>query len=388
MKEKFVAYFGHHRPVKKYFSPGRVNLIGEHIDYNGGFVFPAAINLGTYGLVSVNDDDTFRFVSLNFEDQGIITRKLNDLAYKDSDGWANYAKGVIATLHQRGYHIPYGFDLLVDGDLPTASGLSSSASLEVLVAFIANDLYDLNLSRKTLALLAQSVENDYMHMHCGIMDQLVIACGKKDKALLMNTATLDIVYANANFEGYQWIIMNTNYQRKTTESKYNERRKECEDALAIIKKYRDVDYLCDLSIETLEDLKPYITDQILYRRAKHAVTEQARTIAAKQALNQNKPLIFGDLLNQSHASLKDDFEVTGLHLDTLVASALEHHAIGARVTGAGFGGCAIALVRNKDLLSFEQHVGASYEKITGLKASFYLVTFEHGVGGLSHEMLY
>jgi len=380
LKEEFNQIFGCLAlDAKTYFSPGRVNLIGEHIDYNGGLVFPAAINLGTYGVVHPRNDSTFRFFSLNFIEDGVIQVEINQLDYDQKHNWANYPKGIIFELISRNFKIPQGFDLLIYGTLPTASGLSSSASLELLTAWIANDLYQLNLSREYLALLSQHVENIYMGMHCGIMDQLVIAKGIKNRALLMNTATLETIDVPAKFKGYEWVIMNTNYKRKTTDSKYNERRSECEKALNLIREYKKIDYLCELNENELLELKPYFNDEKIYNRAMHAVTEQMRTILSQHAMEQNDPLLFAKLLNESHESLQHNYEVTGFQLDTIVSLARKHGAIGSRVTGAGFGGCAIALVPSEVLGDFHLLVGKDYFMLTGLKAEFYNITFENGV---------
>lgn len=379
MFKAFENIYNHNDMIRVFFSPGRVNIIGEHIDYNGGLVFPAAISIGTYGAIRSRTDHVIRLYSSQFVDQGIVYTDLNNLSYHQKDGWANYAKGILNLLKKRGYEISFGFDLYIEGNLPTASGLSSSASLEVLVAYIANELYNLKLSRIDLALLAQEVENDYMGMHCGIMDQLIIACGIKDKALLMNTATLEMETSNAIFPHYQWVIMNTNYQRKTTESKYNERVYECNLGLEILKEKYDIKYLCELNVSDLPDVRKMIEDGIIYQRVKHAVTEQDRTIQSKDMMAKGDVLGFARLLNESHQSLKADYQVTGFHLDTLVEAALNHGAIGARVTGAGFGGCAIALVESKKVLSFRQQVSQIYKDLTGLDAQFYEVTFENGV---------
>ncbi len=380
IKEKFQGIYGYLTPdAMTYFSPGRVNLIGEHIDYNGGLVFPAAIDLGTYGVVESRRDLIFRFYSLNFIEDGIIEVDLNQLSYDQKHSWANYAKGVINELITRGFPIHHGFDLFVYGTLPTASGLSSSASLELLIAYICNNIYNLNLSREYLALLAQHVESSYMGMHCGIMDQLVIAKGLKNFALLMNTATLETTAVPASFDGYEWVILNTNYPRKTTDSKYNERRKECEDALSIIREYKKIDFLCELNENELIELKDKFINSKIYSRAMHVVTEQARTIKSKKAMENNDPITFAELLNASHESLKNDYEVTGFQLDALVSSARKFGAIGARVTGAGFGGCAIALVPKKNLGQFHKLVGEDYFNKTGQKASFYDVKFVNGV---------
>jgi galactokinase len=386
MKERllqsFESVFGNQEQAKVFYAPGRVNLIGEHIDYNGGFVFPAAISLGTYGVARLRSDETIRLYSENYPDNGIIEVNLRDMEYQYNHGWANYAKGIITFLLSEGRKLPVGFDLYVSGNLPTASGLSSSASLEVLVAYIANDLYQLNISRVDIALMAQRVENEYMGMHCGIMDQLIIACGIKNKALLMNTATLHMEPYDATFDGYQFIIMNTNYARKTTDSKYNERVAECAEAKNVLKKSLNFNHLCELKPDLLPTIQSLISSDVIYRRVKHVITEQARTIDSVKAMTQNDAKWFGKLLNQSHESLKDDYEVTGVHLDTLVTSAIRHGAIGARVTGAGFGGCAIALVKNEFVETMKQSVSTDYRKITGLEATFYEVNFTDGVGGI------
>ena len=375
----FRSMFDNQGKVRLFFSPGRINLIGEHIDYNGGLVFPAAISLGTYGVIARRDDQQCRFYSANFKEQGMTITLLNDLGYNKNHGWANYAKGIVYELIQRGYSIPFGFDLYVEGNLPPQSGLSSSASLEVLVGFIANECYQLGLSRVDIALLGQHVENHYMGMHCGIMDQLIIACGVKDHGLLMNTDTLEMTKANAFFSGYRWLIMNTNYPRKTTDSKYNERVKECSQALTIIKTKKDIRHLCELDVSDLSWIQPMIQDHDVFKRVRHVVTEQFRTMNAKLAMESHDAKTFASLLDQSHQSLKNDYEVTGLYLDTLVDEAKNAGAFGARVTGAGFGGCAIALVPEKMVEQVIVQVGDAYIAKTSLVPSFYQVDFEDGV---------
>ena len=366
-------------PERNYFSPGRLNLIGEHIDYNGGLVLPAAINLGIYAAVKTNADLSVRFASMNFPKNGIVQLNLNDLSYKEEDGWTNYAKGALLYFKEHGYSIHHGFDMAVFGTLPVASGLSSSASLLILMVYVICDLFDIKQSRTEMALIAQHVENNYMGMHCGIMDQLIIANGVQKKALLMNTATLETNPVDADFEGYTWVIMNTNYQRKTTDSKYNERVAECKAGLKYIKKEKKINYLCELTVNEFNKLKHLIPDETILRRVRHVVSEQKRVLDAKKALEHHDAIWFGKLLNESHQSLKDDYEVTGLHLDTLVHEALRAKAIGARVTGAGFGGCAIALVPNQRVLDFIRIVGINYYGITQLNADFYLVEFVDGV---------
>lgn len=367
------------KPERLYYSPGRVNLIGEHIDYNGGLVFPAAISIGTYAAIKTRHDQTIRFYSSNFKDQGIVICHLSDLSYQSTHGWVNYAKGIIQTLIDRGYPITNGMDILVEGNLPPASGLSSSASLEVLIGFIFDDVFSLGISRENIALIGQHVENNYMGMHCGIMDQLIIAKGVSNKALIMNTKTLETKPVNATFEGYTWVIMNTNYKRKNTDSKYNERVAECQTVLKKVNHKLNVQTLCEITPNQYESLQYLIEDPVLVKRFKHVVTEQARVIEAEKRMAAMDAIGFGALLNASHTSLKNDYEVTGLHLDVLVEGAMKAGSIGARVTGAGFGGCAIALVPNAYLPSFESSVRSFYIQNTGLVPAFYDVEFTDGV---------
>jgi galactokinase len=385
LKNSFLDIFNTN-PKYYYFSPGRVNLIGEHIDYNGGNVLPAAINLGTYGVLSQRDDHYIQLYSDNFKDAGIIKTSIFDLSYKNEDSWANYVKGVIAYFNESEKVINRGFNLYIKGTLPPQSGLSSSASLLVLIVYIINDLYKLELSKTKIALIAQAVENNYMHMHCGIMDQLIIAKGIKDKALFMDTKTYETVAVNAFLKGFSWVIMNSNYQRKTTDSKYNERVSECQKVLSIIQNYVSIKYLCDLSIDQFNELKYHVTNDTLLRRLRHTVTEQSRVITAKEALKTQDANLFAKLLNESHESLKNDYEVTGKYLDALVESALKSGAIGARVTGAGFGGCAIALVPNEKLEFFDTQTAIYYKQKTGIEASFYHVSFVDGVHRIEDQI--
>lgn len=378
LKTAFLKHYGY-QPKHLYYSPGRVNLIGEHIDYNGGLVFPAAISIGTYAAVCQRTDQTIRFYSSNFASLGTISVNLNDLSYQESDGWTNYAKGIFQYILKQGYQIPFGMDFLIEGTLPPASGLSSSASLEVLIGYVISDLYNLGISREDIALIGQAIENNYMGMHCGIMDQLIIAKGINQKALIMDTKTRKTTAVNATFESYTWVIMNTNYKRKNTDSKYNERVKECQTVLKRIQPLVKVETLCEIKPEALNLLKEAIHDEILYKRFRHVVTEQARVVEAKNCMAKHDAIGFGKLLNASHESLKNDYEVTGIHLDALVNGAHLAGAIGARVTGAGFGGCAIALVPNERIFQFESLVKDYYKKQTGLEATFYDVVFVDGV---------
>ena len=369
----------HQIPDAIYFSPGRVNIIGEHIDYNGGLVLPAAISLGTYGVIRLREDNNIRVFSTNFKDLGIINVSIDDLSYKSEDHYVNYIKGVFALCKKKHDQINFGMDIYIHGTLPPQSGLSSSASLLVLIVFILSDVFKLKLSKTDIALYAKDVENNYMQMHCGIMDQLIIAKGIKHKALLMNTSTLETNPINAFINGYSWVIMNSHYERKTTESKYNERVKECQDALNIVKTLKKVHDLCELSINDYNDIEHLLNNSVLKNRTRHVVTEQQRVLETIQVLKNQDAQRMGELLNASHQSLKVDYEVTGFHLDMLQEGALLSGAIGARVTGAGFGGCAIALVKTELLETFDQLTDAYYYEKTKLHASFYHVEFVDGV---------
>lgn len=363
-----------------FFSPGRVNLIGEHIDYNGGLVFPCAITLGTYALVSLREDDNFAVYSENFKDLGILNISMDDLEYRKEDNWTNYLKAVLKFLLEAGHEIPHGLNILVYGNIPNGSGLSSSASLEILISKVFSTIYDLELQPTEMALLGKKVENEYMGVSSGIMDQFAIALGKENSALLLNCSTQEFEHIPFVLDGYQIVIMNTNKRRELVDSKYNERFNECTQSLAILKEtYPHIEAICDLGEKELATLDKVITDPILYKRTKHAISENLRVIAATKALENNDLVTFGKLLNASHASLRDDYEVTGKELDTLVEAALaEDGTLGARMTGAGFGGCAIAIVKIESVNDFMAHVGAKYKEVIGYDATFYIASIGNG----------
>ena len=325
MKEKiykrFQEIFGAEGEIGVYFAPGRVNLIGEHTDYNGGHVFPCALTIGTYGAVRKRNDNKLRFYSMNFEHLNVIESSLDDLTPRKNAGWTNYPKGVMWALREKGYEIPCGIDLMLFGNIPNGSGLSSSASVEVLTGYILNDLFDLGISNQDLALLGQFSENNFNGVNCGIMDQFAIAMGKKDHAIFLDTADLSFEYAPIKLEGAKIVISCSNKKRGLGDSKYNERRAECEEALEEIRQKVKVDSLGDLSEEQFEEVRDAIKDATRQKRAKHAVYENQRTIKAVQALKANDIELFGKLMNASHVSLRDDYEVTGIELDTLVEEA-------------------------------------------------------------------
>ncbi|MGO2696063.1 galactokinase [Bavariicoccus seileri] len=362
-----------------YFAPGRINLIGEHTDYNGGNVFPCAISFGTYALFRKREDDLVTVYSENFPAKGVITFSLSDLDYDKADNWANYPKGMVKYLTEAAKPLSSGFDMVVYGNIPNGAGLSSSASIELLTGVAINDAYDLGVDRIQLIKLGQKVENDFIGVNSGIMDQFAVGMGQKDTAILLDCHTLDYELVPIKLKYYCIIIMNTNKRRELADSKYNERRSECEEALKRLQTKLSISSLGDLDIPTFEANRDLIHDDILEKRAKHAVYENQRTLKAKDALKKNDLTAFGQLMDESHDSLKNDYEVTGKELDTLVAVARRQPGVlGARMTGAGFGGCAIALVKEANTADFEAKVGEAYQDEIGYEATFYPAHIETG----------
>ncbi|SDZ97949.1 galactokinase [Thalassobacillus cyri] len=361
-----------------FFAPGRVNLIGEHTDYNGGHVFPCALSVGTYAAARKREDQKLRFYSMNFEDQGIIETDLESLAYDESHDWANYPKGVIDVFRKAGWDISSGVDIAFCGNIPNGAGLSSSASIELVTAVILKDLFSLSVDMVTAVLLAQKAENEFVGVNCGIMDQFAIGLGKADHALLLNCDTLDYKETPIELKDYTLIIANTNKRRGLAGSAYNERRSQCEQAVKELNQELNIQTLGELTKEAFEENKHLIEDPVVQRRAKHAVYENQRTLEAYEKLRQGDIDGFGTLMNQSHISLRDDYEVTGKELDTLVESAWNEGAIGARMTGAGFGGCTINIVNQNQVKDFIARVGRVYKKETGLTADFYVVEIGNG----------
>ncbi|PEL85829.1 galactokinase [Bacillus wiedmannii] len=375
---KFSEIFGD-QETTQYFSPGRINLIGEHTDYNGGYVFPASITYGTYGVARRREDDRVLVYSTNFEKLGVIGFTVNELNYDRNDNWENYVKGVILTLKEAGHKIDSGFELLVEGTIPNGAGLSSSASLELLVGVVLEDLFNLDVTRLELVKMGKKVENEFIGVNSGIMDQFAIGFGEEDKAILLDTNTLEYEMVPVVLNDYAIVIMNTNKRRELADSKYNERRAECEEALACLQTKLEIKTLGELSKAEFDANQNLIGDETLIKRAKHAVYENERTKKAKEALTANDLEEFGKLLNASHASLRDDYEVTGLELDTLVATAQKQEGVlGARMTGAGFGGCAIALVKESKVHAFKNNVYDEYLKFVGYAPVFYVAHIGSG----------
>ena len=377
--QKFNELFGKGDDDRVYFAPGRVNLIGEHTDYNGGHVFPCALTIGTYAVARKREDNKLRFFSMNFEEIGVIESSLDDLKpYKEAD-WTNYPKGVMWAFAEKGMKIDKGLDILLYGNIPNGSGLSSSASVEVLTGFILRDLFGFDVTNQDLALIGQFSENKFNGVNCGIMDQFAIAMGKKDNAIFLDTATLKFEYAPIKLENAKIVISCSNKKRGLGDSKYNERRSECEQALAEIQQYIGIETLGDLTEEQFEMYKTSIKDEDRQKRAKHAVYENQRTIKAVEALKRNDVSEFGKLMIASHDSLRDDYEVTGIELDTLVEEALKiDGVIGSRMTGAGFGGCTVSIVKDDAVDEFIEKVGKAYEAKIGYAADFYVVEIGDG----------
>lgn len=362
-----------------FFAPGRINLIGEHTDYNGGHVFPCAITLGTYAAVSFNDGNKCSLYSMNFEDLGVINVDLDDLAYKKEHNWTNYIKGMIKELKSQGYIIDAGMDILFYGEIPNGAGLSSSASIELVTGVLLKEMFNLDIEMIDLIKTGKAVENNYIGVNSGIMDQFAIGMGKKNCAILLDCNTLKYSYAPVKLDDYNIIIMNTNKRRELADSKYNERRSECEKALEILKKELNINSLGELDAETFEKYKHLIKDEVILKRAKHAVYENIRTVKALEELNKGNLETFGKLINESHISLKNDYEVTGKELDTLAETAWKQEGIlGARMTGAGFGGCAIAIVKKASTDKFIKNVGETYLKEIGYNADFYIANIGDG----------
>ncbi len=376
---EFSEVFGNEGDIRAFFAPGRVNLIGEHTDYNGGHVFPCALTIGTYGAVRKRTDRKLRFYSGNFTDKGIIEGSLDELVKTDEAGWTNYAKAVIWAFGQKGYTVDQGFDFYCRGTIPNSSGLSSSASLEILVSKILITLYGFDVDMVQASVISQLAENKFVGVNCGIMDQFAIAMGKKDSATFLDTSNLAYQYVPVKLDGIKIVIGNTNKKRGLGDSKYNERRSECEEALAELQTVSDIISLGALTGNRFEELADAIKSPVRVKRARHAVYENERTVKAVEALNANDIQAFGELMNQSHISLRDDYEVTGKELDTLVAAAWKQEGvIGARMTGAGFGGCTVSLVKEENVDAFIKNVGDEYKEKIGYAADFYVVDIGDG----------
>uniref|UniRef100_UPI003EBCD7E4 galactokinase n=1 Tax=Bacillus maqinnsis TaxID=3229854 RepID=UPI003EBCD7E4 len=383
LRAAFHQQFGNRGPLRYFFAPGRVNLIGEHTDYNGGHVFPCALTLGTYAACAKRSDGLVRMYSLNFEEEGVKEVDLSEIAYEESDGWANYPKGVFSKFAEGGMNVKEGFDIVYFGNIPNGAGLSSSASIELVTAVLIDEWYSFGVSNVDLALLAQRAENEFIGVNCGIMDQFSISLGKENHAILLKCDTLSYEYSPFRQDGLSLVIANTNKKRTLADSKYNERRAECQSALDDLRKELDIAHLCELTADELQQHAHLIQDTTNLKRARHAVTENERTLKAVNFLKDDKIEELGALMKASHLSLKNDYEVTGLELDALAEAAWRHPGtIGSRMTGAGFGGCTVSIVKDELLDSFIEETGAIYYEKTGIQASFYIT----GIGDGAREI--
>ena len=378
-REKFAAAQTH-----AYFSPGRVNLIGEHTDYNGGHVFPCAISLGTYALVAPRTDGISRLYSMNLPEQGVVQFPMHGAVKSDAYGWANYPIGVVRVMEDAGHRAAHGFDIVLYGTLPNGAGLSSSASIEVLMAVILNDELNLGIDMVELVKFSQKAENEFVGMNCGIMDQFAVGMGKKDCAILLDCNTLSYRYSKLALNGCSIVITNTNKTHSLVTSAYNERRAQCESALKALQKVKPIKALGELTNAEFDAIASAIPDPVERRRARHAVYENNRTLEAVKALEANDVKRFGALMNASHVSLRDDYEVTGPELDTLAELAWQQNGVlGSRMTGGGFAGCTVSIVRDAAIPAFEKNVGDAYTAKIGYAPSFYVANIADGARRLS-----
>lgn len=388
MKKKlfdmFAELFGDSEGARFYFSPGRVNLIGEHTDYNGGHVFPCALTLGTYGAARKREDNKIHFYSMNLNSFGVVEASLDDLTNKKEYNWANYPLGVVWAFKEKGHTITSGFDMVIWGNIPNGSGLSSSASLEVLTGVILTDLFKIkDLSMTDLALIGQYSENNFNGCNCGIMDQFAVAMGKKDHAIFLDTSDLSYEYAPCVLDGAKIVITNSKVKHSLVDSAYNDRRNECAAALKALQSELDIQALGDLTPEEFEAHKSLIKDEIQLQRAKHAVYENQRTIDAVTALKAGDIESFGKLMNQSHISLRDDYDVSCEEIDILVDLAWKIPGVlGSRITGGGFGGCTVSIVKDESVDTFIETIGKTYLEKVGHEAEFYTVDIGDGASRL------
>ncbi|MCI9379973.1 MAG: galactokinase [Dorea sp.] len=385
MKERLIQQFQElfkgEGEIRSYFAPGRVNLIGEHTDYNGGHVFPCALTLGTYGIVRNREDRKLRFYSANFEKLGVIETSLDELVPDPKANWTNYPKGVMWAFEKRGYKLTHGLDILIYGNIPNGSGLSSSASLEVLTGVILKDTFGFDVSMVDIALIGQDSENNFNGCNCGIMDQFASAMGKKDHAIFLDTNTLHYEYAPVILKDAKIVITNSKVKHSLVDSAYNDRRTECETALKELQTVTDIKSLGELTEEEYEAHKDAIKDAVRQKRAKHAVYENQRAVRAVEALKNQDVELFGRLMNASHESLRYDYEVSCEEIDILVdlAQAMPG-VIGSRITGGGFGGCTVSIVKNDAVDQFISEIGKTYQEKVGHEAEFYVVDIGDGAG--------
>ena len=384
ISEFVKIYGGSASDIQIYSSPARINIIGEHIDYNGGKVFPAAINKYLYVAIRKRQDSKVVYNDVRFP--GTFEFDINEnFVFDKKNDYANYLNGILSQLKAKNYKFPCGFEILMVSNIPAGGGISSSSALECGFAYAVSETFGFNISRIEIAKLGQMSEHEFMNVNCGIMDQFIIANGKKNSAILLDCNTLEYEYAPLELGDYRFVVMNTNKVRRLADSKYNERRSQCETALKILQDSGvKIDALCSLSPEKWEEVKSFIKDETILKRAKHCVYENKRVLDAVSALNSGDLVKLGQLLNESHESLKNDYEVTGIELDTLAeTSQKQKGCLGARMTGAGFGGCAIALVHKDNIDDFVENVQNEYTKVVGYEAGFFACESGDGVAHFS-----
>ncbi|MBM7690865.1 galactokinase [Peribacillus deserti] len=383
LRELFRDQYGYEEGVRIFFAPGRVNLIGEHTDYNGGYVFPAALTFGTWAAAAPRKDREYRLASANFPSTAACSVK-EELVYKQEDDWANYPKGVLKELlqlaGQDGSEQYLGADVLYYGNIPNGAGLSSSASIELVTGLALSKLAGLEIPMIELVKIGQNAENRFVGVNCGIMDQFAVGMGKENQAMMLKCDTLEFKYVPVKINGYKLVIINTNKRRGLADSKYNERRAQCEEALAIIQQHlKGVQNLGEVSAAKWENVKGFIENEVIRNRAEHVIAENERVLAATQSLQENDILAFGELMKQSHESLRDLYEVTGFELDTLFEEASKiEGCVGTRMTGAGFGGCNVSLVKEEAVDEFKDKVAKNYTETTGLEPAFYVCKIGDG----------
>lgn len=381
LKENFLEVYGkNEKEIRMFASPARINIIGEHIDYNGGKVFPTAIDKYLYCAIRKRDDKKIIYNDLFFPGTFEFSTE-TDFQFDKKNDYANFLNGILSCMKKKGFSFPCGFEVLIASNVPSAGGISSSSALECGFAWAVSETFNFNISRKDIALMGQQSEHEFMNVNCGIMDQYIIATAKKDTAEVLDCAKVSHEYVPLNLGEYRFVVMNTKKQRKLADSKYNERRSQCEEGLSILQKSGlEIPNLCSISVEKFNEIGNLIKDDVIYRRVRHCVTEMDRVLKAVNALKSNNLQELGNLLYASHNSLKDDYEVTGIELDTLVNEASKQKGcIGARMTGAGFGGCAIALVHKDYLEEFIKNVGEEYKKIIGYDGGFFACSSGDGV---------
>ncbi|MFO7887182.1 MAG: galactokinase [Eubacteriales bacterium] len=378
LQNSFKKIFKRNNFPRIYFSPGRINIIGEHIDYNGGYVLPAAVNLGTYAGGSRNNENIIRLFSLNYEKSGVIKSPIKNISYKEEQNWANYPLGVIKTFQNKGFELDQGIDIIFYGDIPHSSGLSSSASIELATAEALKDIFGFRIDKIETAKICRESENNFNRVNCGIMDQFACSMGEKNKIILLKSDTLKYTLVPFNSRNHRFIVTNSNVSRKLSDSKYNERVAECNKALKDLNKKIKAKNLCSITPEIFADNRNLIENETHKKRAEHAVMENHRSKLAGSALANGDLKIFGNLMYQSHKSLKDKYEVSISQLDTLVNLARKQGALGSKMTGAGFGGCTVSLVENKSIPNFIENIKKEYQKKFKIEPSIYPIKISKG----------